>query len=573
MIQPGRVYYPLRASQGRYIEPDTVYLSVCSAEGVLEFISLIDGGVCHGWNQAAEFTDYLTGLKNKTWVITYSLDWINLLIADLLNCFTVGGYGQETHLLTLSNDNTEIYIIDCFSFFADNLVNVLRKAGLDYTGLNKKGRAVDYNTARVRAIQNLWEVYRAALRSIYRVHPSKTPGATALKTFRPTMSRYYPIKPRGGPVSRLALQSQTGGALHWNPGTYKAAFLYDINAAYPFVMTNAAYPLRVYAFAGHPPPSERWLATVRIDYQSNLKFSPLAVRLSDESIVHPTAASGLVITLNYIDLLTLAICGRVNILEWVEGVTWYARDESPLFRNWGAITERAIIENPDLKGLLKITTRALHSKFSQKGDVELIEIRRVTPRYVTEHRASIADLYILPGGRLAAKILTPKPPNFQCYYRPDFESLTLSMARLLLYSAIDQNTVYTDTDCIISTQERRDLSIGPGWGQWKQANYGTCIIAGPRMYAINERVKVAGVNPADRLELLSALHMASIGQSKIIQAVENPSLANPFMESHFRKHTITPIPYPSAVVRGGLAFITASPTRTERIKPVLKFIV
>jgi hypothetical protein len=130
---------------------------------------------------------------------------------------------------------------------------------------------------------------------------------------------------------------------------------------------------------------------------------------------------------------------------------------------------------------------------------------------------------------------------------------------------VDEDTIYIDTDCIISTRPRDDLSIGIGIGQWKLDAHGECVILGPRCYAVGDKVRASGIMPVNHKDTKIALFEALENGSAKTEAIENASLFGRDYDI-IRKHTIRIIPYPYVEVIGNQAFITRSPTKQYPIK-------
>lgn len=563
MKKSPRLYYSLKPKKAAYSQPNTVYLSVTSSTGG-DFIC------AHGMDhdQLYELPDpdrvagFISALPSATWIVCYDLWHLSSIIGGLIPVFNkISGLGTDPATLTLELNDTYRYCIDMRQFFLKSLYKTCTALQIPISKFPEDNDTFEawnnYNIQRVKAIQLLWYKLRQALQNTYDIHPSKTPGATALKTWRPTTN--YEIKARGRTLNKLLSYSQKAAALHWKVGNYPRAYLYDINSAYPFVQSIMSYPLTMSTFAGKPPTGERWIAIVKVNYQSDLPFAPFSTKLIDNETVHPVKVENNRIALTYIDAITLAQTGQFEILEFVEGVAWDREDESQLFRDWALKLETAS-RDPQTKLLLKVVSRALHSKFTQRGGSEIYEILTIDADQIDKYGSKILDIYQLDN-ELAIKITYRTKPKFKPFIRPDWEALTMALCRQILYSVIDENTIYADTDSIISTVPRPDLSLDKSaFGSWKLENSGSCIIAGPRSYLIGDRVKSAGIYTRNYHELIKALKGTVTGITSILEAIENPSIFSDQRGFTTRDHTIRPIPYPHVTIKGNRAFVTRSPT-------------
>jgi hypothetical protein len=548
-----KIYYPLRSTKGTYREPGTVYLSIlCSDDYKFLMGAYVGAGDPVVTNNPGDIIKWFLTLDNKTWILTYDMDYIPAILEPLLDHYSISGYGEDTSLITLEGAQNTLYLIDGVMFFLEPLFKITGRYNREDPGL------------KVLDIRETWENFRYYLKDLYGIHPSKTPGASALKSWRPIMPRAF--KRQGNPITKFSSYGVTSGALHWKNGYYKDTYLYDINAAYPYAMAMNKYPVRTYVFHNREP-GPRFIAAVNLDYVSYTDFSPLAVRLHDGSIVHPSIAENTRAILTHYDRFILEQSGDLKINSWIEGLEWGPDDEDHIFLDWAAKLENYILTNPGSKIYLKVVSRALHSKFAQRAGAPIVTIKKTTAREVLQ-KDNVQDIYPLPNGDLAAKFITRKRPGFQAYIRPDWEILTLAYGRYLLYSRMDPDTVYMDTDCIISTKPRPDLDIGPNFGLWKLSKQGPCYIAGPRMYVIDNNPKASGIHAGSKEDLIIALKDATRGVSTILQSMEKKSLTFPVELERYRDHTITRVNYPFVTTIGSMAYVTRSPTTPHKLKPI-----
>lgn len=564
-------YYPLKPGGKRYRSRPFVVLSIAyqGLEG-----DYITGSLLNDQGELERFADprgllsRLQEEKNKTWFLVYDIDRIAGLFSSAVETFDkISGIGRTAQSIRLVKGDCEYWIVDVRSFFMEPIEKVMEVMGEtfpDYPGDGAGlGEWIDYTTTRAGAILKIWLRLCGLLRDTFNIYPSRSPGATALKCWRSTIDRNFHARSRlGRPFLRGALRA---GALHWEPGYYPQAWLYDLNASYPAVMAGNKYPVRYRYFINRAPPLPRWIATVNLSYTCAAKFSPLQVTINEDLSVHPAKIEQTNITLTDIDFQSLERTGAVTIHKWIEGVCWTPEMEEPIFEKWGAIVDNAS-QDPETKLFLKVASRALHSKFSQNERVTVTEIKQVTPRQLSRsHYKGVKEFIPLENGKLAVKIDRTERTKFVPYMFPDYEALTLAWGRAAIYAAMDPDTVYIDTDCIISTRERPDLPIGSHMGQWKLAYSGPCVVAGPRMYAFPKRVKSAGIFTPDRAALERAIWGTARGMIESLRAVERGGLLAGGPQTE-RNHTIRRVTYPKAEIIGNKAYVTRSPTRLYHLK-------
>jgi hypothetical protein len=561
-------YYPLIPPKGtKYRKPRNVLAIYINSDinGLFVDAAYTYGDEYGFFEDPTETTKFVGSLPDNCWIVTYNIDNWSSLFNSMLNQFPViRGVGRNAHVTELEDDDLGWSVIDAFQYFGCSLPDAVYKI---------LGIETDYKTtSSVEWAAYIWLVWREVVRVLetFNIYPSKTPGATALKFWR----RYQPVKvfPAGKRVQRLGRAAIRGGALHWKPGIYEDAGLYDLVASYPAIMKAVRFPMRQEGFSNRPPPTNRWIATVKINYKCSGEFSPLSIHLPDGSKINPTEVKDHRTTITYIDAIIFEQTGEFEILQWVEGVYWSPSDEVDLFSKWSDDIEEAS-RDPVSKVILKIVSRALHSKFAQLPYYEEVSIERLTMRELDKHLkvpGRVQQVYPLENGELAGKLLTRKRADFRAYNRPDWEALILAAGRYKIYSAIDQNTIYVHTDCIISKVPREDLSIGPGFGQWKLKDHGPAFIAGLGVYVIGEEVGKSGMKVSSD-KARGAIEEAAGGKVKILQTLCHPSLFSPVSAgpSHFTVQTLN---YPKAVVKGQRAWVTRSPTRLHYLKPVRRFI-
>lgn len=575
---PG-VYYPLKPTGKRYTPKryKSIFVSLGS-EGEFKAGAITGPGpegdlITFETTEPGPLINEIARSDPETWFIGYGIDWFPSVIREALTKFSrVTGIGDKSIYLQfhkrVKGKVVKWFLVDCQSYYAHGLGVTCKTLGIPVPTLAEGETLIDwldYARSGSLAIYDVWTGLVNYLRDNYNVFPSKSPGATALKLFQTGLDKENPLKPRSKRVRGVTQYSIKAGALHWKPGIYNDAYMYDLNASYPYVMRLITFPRYSATFAGHPPPSPFWIATVRLSYTCNTDFSPAHIPTVEGSHWPVKRIDNTVMSLNYIDFETWGRLGTLTIHEWIEGVCWRANQAEGIFKEWSKKVE-GLSATPAGKLYMKIISRALHSKFAQSAGAEIVTIRRIKAKRIN-HTRGLKDIYPLGDGLLAVKVVKRSKPKFKPYSMPEYESLTLAMGRLLVYSAMDDHTIYIDTDCIISTVPRPDLVIGGAFGQWKLSHSGACAIAGPRMYAFEHDVKVSGIYTPDRDSLREAIWSAATGKIRVLNAIERAAMLTvEGANTRDRDHTIKQINYPLVEVRDGIAYVTRSPTKEYKIR-------
>lgn len=556
-----RKYYPLKPPKGDgYRKPKNVIALYVNSDVHGSFLdAAYTSGDNHGtFEDPSELARFLGSLPNNCWILTYNIDHWSSLFNSLINNFSrISGIGNDNHVTELEEGEEGWTIVDIFQFLASSLPDAV---------YNILGIEAGYKTtSSAEWAAYIWLIWAEVVRVFeqFNCYPSKTPGASAMKIWMRFMPG--PVFPAGKFIQKISRAAIKAAALHWTPGIYEDAYLYDLSASYPFVMRVLRFPTHQKIFTGHPPRTSRWIATVKINYKCAGEFSPLSVKLPDGTHIHPTEVKDFRTSMTYIDALTLELTGDLEIIEWIEGVSWDPKNEVDLFGTWSSAIEEAS-RDPISNKILKIVSRALHSKFAPRRYYEHIEIRRMsTPELQREikKRGRVLEIYPLDDGGMAAKLKTRKRIDFKPFNRPDWEALILAAGRFRIYTCIDADTVYTNTDCIISTKPRDDLPIGSAFGLWREKDSGPAFVLGPGVYAIGQEVGKSGMKISDD-KARFAIQQAAEGQSRILQTLCHPALFSP-ISAGSQKFTVQAMNYPKARVEGLRAWVTRSPTRLIRL--------
>jgi hypothetical protein len=266
-------------------------------------------------------------------------------------------------------------------------------------------------------------------------------------------------------------------------------------------------------------------------------------------------------TITYLDYFLMQMTGTVEISEWLEGLTWKSDNEEYIFTEWiNGLIEAS--QEPDNKYLLKNVSRSLHSKFAQNLDGKsLFLIQPKSRDEIMEYARNkeLKDIIFTKKGSMVLQIERPYPKHFVPFIFPHWEALILATGRLQLYTSIDQNTIYVDTDSIISKVPRADLIISKEIGAWKQEAQGETAIIGARGYYCGDKLKCAGVRASSRDALKQALRDATRGMETEVQKIEYGNLVKQTM-TEYKTHTVRIDKYPHVELLSSTLYVTSSPT-------------
>ena len=551
----GKIYYPLSKCKAVYKLP--MHHAVITSDDSFDHYGVI-------WDKQFEVltrlqvVDFILSLPKAAWVYTYNSHWITQLFANYLDRITrleaIGDY----QCTTIENEFTHVYVVDLFQITMDSLRTTAKKLGIELAsqnvGLN------DYLKSKVSAIENIKDLYNQAVKETWGIHPSKTIGATSLKSWRATLPDQPELKIRGRRPNKLSRSAIRPGGLNWKQGYYPRGYSYDINGSYINAMRTIKLPIWVRGFSNRQPGA-RWVATVKLNYKTDLQWGVLPVRSTTGSYFRPTEMKDYVTSITYLDYFLMQMTGEVEITQWLEGITWNTSDEYYLFEPW--ITQLVkSSDNPKYKYLLKNVSRALHSKFAQNvGGSSVILIKPKNKAEVQEYlkNKQLIDIIFTDNGGTILQVNKPYVDHFIPFMFPQWEAIILAAGRLQLYSNIDENTIYTDTDSIISTQPRGDLFLSKDIGAWKLEAEGETAIIAPRSYVCGGKVKCAGIRATDIGELKNAIITAAMGGEKEIEKVEMGNIIKQ-TKTKYKMHTIRVEKYPHVKLDGNILSVTRSPT-------------
>lgn len=286
-----------------------------------------------------------------------------------------------------------------------------------------------------------------------------------------------------------AHQSYSGGARHDLPGEYPQAFLYDIHSAYPSIMKGDL----PFGRARHTRngrslrDSDFYIATVILDYDSDLRFSPLWVRDENRKgrIYHPVIARNVKCVLTSDDLATLEKHGRLRIKKEIDRISFQQR---PLLAPAQEYLAECQAKYPQYRRQIKVLRNSMYGIFVQTD--ERLEYTLEDIKGMSRDEARSRGILKWYGGDEFGLFRTKVPS--QGFSDSPVASAVTARLRAKLYDAIDTNTIAARTDSILSTVERPDLALGSGEGQWDFVDKGPAIVWGRRGYKVNGHFHVDG---------------------------------------------------------------------------------
>lgn len=509
---------------------------------------------------SADTIEWILSLPRGTWLLTFESSWLSPLLGDRLELIQRAEIFGEFQCTDIEIGNTKVFVIDLRQITRKTFKTTARKLGESIATM-EQGLEL-HLLSKVGLLATIWYKYIEALSSAWEIFPSKTTGATALKAWRGTLPKGTKLKSRGCLCNRFTRESIRPGAFHYREGYYPQAYEYDINGSYIHAMRTVGLPLNFNYFINRTPSkNDRWIARVRIKhYHSNLQWGVLPIQSAGGVWYRPVIIEDYVTTITYIDYLTMQLTGVIEI-EFQEGILWHKNDDVYLFNPWIDGLEQAS-QNPQGAFLLKAVSRSLYAKFAQNTDgTSLILQKPKSKQEVIDYikQGLCQDLILTPNGGTIMQLKVPYKSSFVPFQFPHFYALILAAGRLQLYSNIDQNTIYADTDEIFSITPRLDLPISEQFGAWKEVNRGRAAISGMKEYFIGDKVSYSGIANPDMQSIKNAIYEATRGSQVEVTAFEVGNLVKNTKSSK-RTYTVTLHKYPYVELKGCSLFVTASPT-------------
>lgn len=413
-----------------------------------------------------------TFFDRATGELTADLD--RVLLADTLIVFDNLPNALEGLALELAERGTlEIY--------GDGLAAAwLRKGrkGVRFAGLQGYGLEL----ATFRAMAEFWQ-FLEELCSSAGTFPANTPGATALRLVESLSPESLQApSPR---VQAFGDAAYSAGARHAKGGRYKQAFLYDIHAAYPHAMREPL-PWGLYILGRE---SDFFITRLTFDYDSHIEFSPLWVRDMSGKVYHPHKARGLTLTLNSIDLDTLARFGRLRITRRYETL---GAELAPALEPVQAFLDDWQAESPRYRPAVKILRNAIYGKLAQRGEQYHYTLKGIdNPRQALQ----AGNLYREYNGFQFG--LFRRPVQWQAFTHLPVAGAITALVRARLYAGVNADTLAVRTDSILSRAPRPDLPQGDGEGLWALQGSGRAIVLGESGFILGREPHLDGVQWID----------------------------------------------------------------------------
>lgn len=392
-----------------------------------------------------------------------------------------------------------------------------------------------------------------ALYGQFNVRLAPTPGNTAMRIMR----RFLGIKSiwqTGDLIRKLARASLSGGALHWQTGSYPMAYKYDIRSAYASAMAGIHYPIQPRLWSGIPKVSvDGFMFVAEIDYETDNTFSPLVIYGNDDEAYHPTRAQNVLVALNNTDITTLSSVGDLKIKRVISSISW---QEGPqILSEVMARMEELQRAYKHLTPAIKTTRNATYGKVAEGDEMSTLTLKLYTPELKDKEIVDILEADEWLFALVREHKYKPAPQHNSL-----FAGLITAEVRARVYSAIDENTVYVDTDGMISTAPR-NLDFGENWGDWRYEGKGQAVILGPRIYGMAGTTKIAGQHKPVSMSVLLKGMQEEIKVAEMI--TPNPLTLERVKTT---QRTLSAIKYPHVEAIDDNLYITRSPTITVRAK-------
>lgn len=243
---------------------------------------------------------------------------------------------------------------------------------------------------------------------------------------------------------------------------YDSVYYYDINSLYPFVMRNGLYPVAIHKAKGKEALKEQLYyvnATVELPY---IYVPPLPTKL-DKLYFTYGKVSGWFYSPEF--RLIEGIADNIQIREA------YTFTPSALFKDfvgkYWAIRQKYQQEGNELQKVVKLYLNSLYGKFGQKREIE-----------------NRTYLYDIESGceEIADGIFTRTTMQYSKarFINPFISGFITSYARAELWKNLNENSIYCDTDSVISTQQLSN--VGAELGQFKLEGKGRFKAFAPKTY-------------------------------------------------------------------------------------------
>ena len=315
--------------------------------------------------------------------------------------------------------------------------------GVRFAGLN----SYNHKCASLSDLVSFWKAITDICEAVHTV-PCPTASETAIQIAQ-AMSPEMFVSP-SRPIQEWCRNAYSAGAAHFRVGDYGDTFLYDIRSAYPFAMSQ---PLPFGRWCIGDSRMDFFVARVTFDYDSDLEFSPLWIRGADTKVYHPTQARNVTAILNSIDLETLRQHGSLNILESHDCIGFETIDLLSPSINYLSACQAQL---PQYAQPIKKLKNSIYGKMCQRSDQE---------RFILKYTADddpddLAEKGIYKEYNGYEYCLTNHQTESRSFSHIIVAGAITSLIRQKLYNAIDEDSIACQTDSILSTRRRLDLTRG-----------------------------------------------------------------------------------------------------------------
>ncbi len=508
--------YPLTPKSGKRVEPVVQLWAELDQRKRCYYIN----GKRYSYQNAARF---IAGLPARAIVFFPDLRaQVGKLVPYLMEYGELSGAGDQLRSLHFIQDKHVVFMSDASLYFPEPTAALI-------TG------------------------FADALYGELNVRLAPTPGNTAMRIMR----RFLGIKcvwQTGDLIRKLARASLSGGALHWQTGSYPMAYKYDIRSAYASAMAGIHYPIQPRLWTGIPKSSvDGFMFVAEIDYETDNVFSPLVIYGNDDEAYHPTSAKNVLVALNNTDLITLSSVGRLKINRVISSISW---QEGPqILSEVMAKMEQLQNGYKHLTPAIKTTRNATYGKIAEGDEMSTLTLKLYTPDLRNKEIIDILEADDWLFALVREHKYKPAPQHNSL-----FAGLITADVRARVYSAIDEDTIYVDTDGLISTKPRT-LQFGERWGDWRIEDAGQAVILGPRIYGMAGKTKVAGQHKSVPMSTLLKGMQEEVKVAELI--TPNPLTLERIKTT---QRTLSAIKYPHVEAEDDNLYITRSPTITVRAK-------
>lgn len=420
-----------------------------------------------------------------------------------------------TSLISFHNCKRLIWLLDNSNFFVGKLEQLGKLVGRDKGSVKFEDvsdiELLEYCKNDVMIMVDAWRLWFAFLEKHDIGNWKMTTSSTAFEAFRHRFIPHTISIHSNEDAIKLEREAYHGGRVEckfmgFNTGKF---YYLDVNSMYPYVMSNFAYPYRLYTYYNEVRLGaiERWLSKYCVIAKVRLRTEVNAYpAIVDSKLCYPVGE--FIATLSTPELQHVLEHGE--ILEVYEAA-YYAK--FPLFREYVEYfyKQRLFYKqegNKPFEQICKLMGNGLYGKFGQKeinqqllAEVP-IELVKTVYGYDIPTDTHYTDVSI--GG------MTIRTSEGLVAYNsfPAIASHVTAYARMYLWSLIEQvspqHFYYCDTDSLIVDQHGYDelsqLVEESTLGSLKIEKSSAWLgIAAPKVYNMQDRFRIKGISSSAHL--------------------------------------------------------------------------